>query len=275
MARQKMARQKLDKEVKKTILKARKWIEAIAQKDANEAETRKRVHDICETLMGYRFEHISYEFEIPTAGESVRCDLAIQIDREESSKPDFLVEVKKVNMDLMPKHIGQAARYSIDIGCEWVLLTNAKEWRLYHISFGKPPQTKLVDSWNLITDEPAILGDKFAIICYKNVKRGGLARLWEKSNVLTPQNILKIILSEQSLKSIRRELKRATEVAVSPEEIVGAIRYMLNEAAVGEMEKVKISLPEKKQQKRKTISKSSKEKEEPAVQLEEEETDGD
>ena len=63
-----MARQKLDKEVKKNILKARKWIEAIAQKDANEAETRKRVHDICETLMGYRFEHISYEFEIPPLG---------------------------------------------------------------------------------------------------------------------------------------------------------------------------------------------------------------
>jgi len=255
-----MARQKLDKEVKKNILKARKLIEAIAQKDANEAETRKRIHDICEALMGYRFEHISYEFEIPTAGESVRCDLAIQIDHEESSKPDFLIEVKKVNMDLMPKHIGQAARYTIDIGCEWVLLTNAKEWRLYHVSFGKPPQTKLVDAWNLISDEPAILAEKFGLICYKNIKRGSLAKLWEKSNVLTPQNLLKIILSEQSLKSIRRELKRATEVAVSPEEIVGAIRHMLNEAAVGEMEKVKISLPVKKQRKT-TSPKRSKEEE--------------
>jgi len=57
--------------------------------------------------------------------------------------------------------------------------------------------------------------------------------------------------------SIRREIKKATEVTVSPEEIVGAIRHMLNEAAVGEMEKVKISLPVKKQRKRKSTLKSS------------------
>ena len=162
-------------------------------------------------------------------------------------------------MDLMPKHIGQAARYSIDIGCEWVLLTNGKEWRLYHISFGKPPQTKLIDVWNLINDEPAILAAKFGLVCYKNIRKGGLARLWEKSNVLTPQNLLKIILSEQSIKSIRRELKKATEVRVSPEEIVGAIRHMLNEAAVGEMEHIKISLPARTGRKRTSLLKGIKE----------------
>jgi len=53
-----------------------------------------------------------------------------------------------------------------------------------------------------------------------------------------------------------------TEVTVSPEEIVGAIRHMLNEAAVGEMEKVKISLPEKKQRKKAATLKRSEEKEE-------------
>jgi hypothetical protein len=262
-----MVKQKLDKEVRKNILKARKWIEDIAQKDANEAETRTRIHDICGMLMGYdRFEHITHEYEVPGAGETVHCDLAIQIDHEESSKPDFLVEIKRVNIDLALKHIGQAARYAIDIGCEWVLLTNSRDWKLYHISFGKPPQTKLVESWNIINDDPVILAEKFALIGYKNIKRSGLARLWEKSNVLTPQNILKIILSEQSIISIRRELKKATEVTVSPEELVGAIRHMLNEAAVGEMEKIKISLPEKKQRKRKSILKGSKEQE-PAPQL--------
>ena len=159
----------------------------------------------------------------------------------------------------MPKHLRQAASYAIDIGCEWVLLTNSKEWKFYHISFGKPPQTKLVDSWNIINDDPVKLAEKFAIIGYKNIKKDGLSRLWEKSNVLSAQNILKIILSEQSISSIRSKLKKTTEVTVSPEEIVGAIRHMLNQEAIGEMEKVRISLPEKKQRKRKTSSKSSKE----------------
>ena len=213
--------------------------------------------------MGYDiFNHISSEYAIPSAGDTLHCDIAVKIDREEASAPDLLVELKRVNMDLTPKHLRQAASYAIDIGCEWVLLTNGKEWKLYHISFGKPPQPKLIDSWNIITDDLSILAEKFNIIGYKNIKKGGLAKLWEKSNVLTAQNILKVILSEESIVLIRRGLKKTTDVTVSSEEIVGAVRHLLNEAALAEMEKVKISLPEKKQRKRKSISKSSKEREE-------------
>ncbi len=256
-----MARQKLDRETRKVLLNARKMIEEVAKRDGNEAATRARVRHIFGTIMGYDiFKHITAEYAIHGVGNTVHCDIAVQLEREESSGPDFLVELKRVNIDLAPKHLRQAASYAIDIGCEWVLLTNSKEWKLYHISFGKPPQTKLVDSWNLINDAPVILAEKFNLIGYKNIKRGGLARLWEKSNVLTAQNILKVILSEESIKLIRRGLKKATDVTVSPEEIIGTVRRLLNEAAVGEMEKIKISLPAKKKRKSITISKSSKEK---------------
>jgi len=261
-----MTKQKLDKETRKALLSARKLIEENAKADGNEAETRKRIDHIFETLMGYdTFKHITQEYAIHGAGDTVHCDIAIQLSHEELSKPDMLIEVKRVNIDLTPKHIRQAASYAIDIGCEWTLLTNSKEWKLYHISFGKPPQTKLIASWDIIDDDPVILAKRFELVSYKNIKKGGLARLWEKSNVLTAQNILKVILSEESIRLIRRELKKATDVTVSPEEIVGAVRRLLNEGAVGEMEKIKISLPEKKQRKRTTISKSSKEKEEPST----------
>lgn len=257
MVRQK---QKLDKETRKALLSARSMIEAVAKADGNEAETRKRVDHVFGTLMGYdTFKHITSEYAIHGVGDTVHCDIAVKIDREETSAPALLVELKRVNIDLTSKHLRQAASYAIDIGCEWVLLTNGKEWKLYHISFGKPPQTKLIDSWNIITDDLSILAEKFNIIGYKNIKKGGLAKLWEKSNVLTAQNILKVILSEESIKLIRRDLKKATDVTVSPEEIVGAVRHLLNEAAIGEMEKIKISLPVKKPLKRKTVSKSSKE----------------
>jgi len=256
-----MARQKLDREIRKALLHARSLVEAIAKADSNEAETRKRIDHIFEVLMGYdTFKHVTQEYAIHGAGNTVHCDIAIQLDRE-SSKPDFLVEVKRINIDLNPKHIRQAASYAIDIGCEWVLLTNSREWKLYHISFGKPPQTKLLDSWNLISDDLIKLAEKFTLIGYRNIKGNGLAQLWEKSNVLTAQNILKIILSEESIRLIRRELKKETDITVSPEEIVGAVRHLLNEAAVAEMEKIKISLPEKKQRKRTSTSKSNKETE--------------
>jgi len=254
-----MAKQKLDKETKKAILDARKLIEDLAKMDGNEMETRKRIDYIFGKLMGYdTFNHITREYAIHSAGETVHCDLAIQLDQKETAKPDILIEIKRINIDLSPKHVRQVASYVIDIGCEWALLTNGKEWKLYHISYGKPPQTKLVDSWNLISDEPALLAEKFGLIGYKGIKKGNLPRLWEKSNVLSAHNILEALLSEESISLMRRRLKKATDVTVSPEEIVGAIRHLLNEASGAEMENIKISLPEKKPHKKASISKSTK-----------------
>jgi len=218
--------------------------------------------------MGYDvLKHITREHAVHGIGDTEYCDFAIQLDNKESSVPIVLVELKRVNIDLMPKHLKQVSSYAINMGCEWVLLTNGKEWKLYRVSFGQPPQTKLINSWNLINDDLAVLAKRFELVSYKNIKKGGLSRLWEKSNVLTAQNLLKVILSEESIRLIRRELRKATDVTVSPEEIVGAVRHLLNEAAVAEMEKIKISLPEKKQRSRRTAaSRSSKEKEEPSTE---------
>jgi len=262
-----MAQQKLDREVRKAILDARKLVEEVAKADGNEAETRKRIDYIFQSLMGYdTFKHLSSEYAVHGAGDTEHCDFAIQLNYEETSKPDFLVEIKKVNLNLAPKHLKQAVSYAINVGCEWVLLTNGREWKLYHITFTQPPKTKLIDSWNLINDELPVLASKFNVICYKSIKRGRLSRIWEKANVLTAHNILKAIMSEDSIKLIRRSLKKATDVTVSPEEIVGAVRRMLNESALGDIDKIKISLPDKNRRKRKSASRSVKE---PKAQLEE------
>jgi predicted type IV restriction endonuclease len=254
-----VARQKLDRETRKTILNARSMIEAVAKMDGNEAETRKRVDRIFELVMGYdTFKHISREYAVHGVGDTEHCDFAIQIDNKESAVPTMLVELKRVNIDLMQKHLKQAASYAINIGCEWALLTNGKEWKLYHISFAQPPQTKLIDSWNLINDEPAVLAEKFGAISYKSLKKGYLSKLWEKSNVLTARNILKVILSEESITLIRRQLKKATDVLVSPEDIVSAIRRLLNEAAMTEMSNIKITISEKKPRTRKSSTEKGK-----------------
>ncbi len=243
-----MPKPSLDKATKKALLDARSMVEAIAKADSNEAETRKRIDRIFETLMGYDiFKHLTAEYEIRGAGDTVHCDIAIQLSHEESSKPEMFVEVKRVNLDLTKKHLGQAASYAINYGCEWVLLTNSKDWKLYHITFGQPPQTKLIESWNLLNDDPLILAKKFEIISYKNVKNKGLITLWATRNVLTASNMLKAILSEESIKLFQRWLKKATGIRISPEDIVGQLRHLLNESALSEMDKIKISLPARQQ----------------------------
>jgi len=254
-----MPRPSLDKAAKTAISNARKLVEENARADGNEAETRKRIDYILEKLLGYdTFKHITQEYAVHGAGDTVHCDLAIQLSHEKQSKPDILIEVKRANIDLGQKHIRQAASYAIDVGCEWMLLTNSNEWRLYHIAFGQPPQTRLIESWNLLNDVFPDLARKFQLVGYKNVKKQGLDKLWERRSVLTPNNMLRAILSEDAIKLYQRRLRKATDVAVSPEDIVRSFRYLLNEAALSEMDNIRISLPAK--QKRTTAKKATKSK---------------
>ncbi len=256
-----MPKQTIDRETRKAISEARRMIEDIIKEDSNEAETRRRIERIFgSSLMGYKvLRHISREHAVHGVGDTEYCDFAIQLTGDKSATPEMFVEIKRVGINLAPKHLKQAASYAINAGCEWVLLTNGKEWKLYHISFAQPPETKLIDSWDIIDNTPVTLAKKFNLISYKNIKKGGLKRLWEKSNVLTPYNILKLLLSEASIKSLQRGLKRTTGVVVSPEDVVGATRRLLNESALTEMNKIKISLPEKKQP-RKTKAPKAKSK---------------
>ena len=243
-----MRKRGLDKDIRKAILEARSMIEAIAKTDAGEAETRKRIDYIFEVLMGYdRFKHLTEEYAVKGAGDTTHCDIAVQLGHDEKSKPEMFVECKKVNINITQRHLGQAASYAINYGCEWALLTNSRDWKLYHITFGQPPQTKLVESWNLLTDDPIVLAKKFEIISYKNVRSRGLDALWEKRNVLTPGNMLKAILSVESIKLYQRKLKKSTGVGISPEDIVGQFRHLLNEAALSEMNSMKILLPARQQ----------------------------
>jgi len=236
----------LDKDVRKALLDARVMTEGIIKSDSNEAETRRRIERMFESLMGYdALIHITREHSIHGIGDSDYCDFAIKLERDGKIVPVIIVEAKRVNVELADKHVKQAASYGINTGCEWILLTNARDWRIYHITFGQPPQAVLLDSWSLMTDDLAKLADKFELVSLRSIKKGGLDQLWQKSNALTAQNLLKIILSEQSISMIRRELKRREKIALYPEEIVSGIRRLLNESAMGELENMKISLVRK------------------------------
>lgn len=234
-----------DKDMRKAIKEARVMVDDVAKLDGNEAETRRRIERIFESVLGYdAFKHITREHAVHGVGDSEYCDFAIRL--ETSAKPIVMVEIKRAGVDLETRHLKQTASYAINVGCEWALLTNAKEWRLYHISFNQPPETTLIESWNLTTDELDTLGEKFNIVSYRFVKLGGLTQIWQKRNILSPRNVLAAILSQNSLSMLRSRLKRSAAVPVSPEEIVAAFRRLLNENALAELEQIKITLPPKK-----------------------------
>jgi len=195
--------------------------------------------------MGYDvLTHLSRERAVRGAGDTEHVDFAIQMEPGEEVRPLIMVELKRVSVDLAPKHVKQASRYAIDAGCEWVLVTNGRQWRLYHVEFGQPPVTKLVEQWNLLQDDVEVLAKKFDLISLRKLKRGILDTLWEIAEVLAPESLLKAILSDGSMSALRRVLKRDTGVSVAADRIVTALRKMLNESAAGILDDVRVSLPE-------------------------------
>jgi predicted type IV restriction endonuclease len=244
-----MPKTTIDKDEKKALINAKKLVESVLKADGNEAETRRRVERIFASVLGYDvFKHISREYAVHGVADTEHCDFAIILESGKSSHPDILVEIKRVGIDLAQKHLKQVASYAINNGCEWVVLTNSKEWRIYHITFSQPPETKLIESWDLMDDDLLTVHKKFDIICYKNLKRKGLNKLWQTWHVLNTNNLLKVLLSEESIRMCQRGIKKAKGVTVSPEDIVAAFRHLLNESALIEMDKIKISLPAKQQQ---------------------------
>jgi len=118
--------------------------------------------------------------------------------------------------------------------------------------------TKLLSSWDLLEDDIDELAEHFALISYRSVKKGALDDLWQKRKVLHPRNLLQAILSDESIKILRRALRKTTGVLLSPEDVIAGVRRLLNESALSELEDIRISLPEGRRRRRKSSGETPK-----------------
>lgn len=232
-----------------SLREACQLIQDVYKMDGNEAETRKRLERIFENLLGYDgMKHLSREHAVRASGLTEHLDFAIRLDGAPDATPLMVVETKAVGVDLRQKHIKQATSYAINLGCNWILLTNGREWHVYHMEFrlNEPPDARLLEQWNLLNDDPADLLTKFATISYRSVKRGELGKLWETAKVLQPNSLLAAMLSRDSLKTMRRVLKKEAGVQIALEDIVEGIRKLFNDAAMNSMEEVELTWVSKK-----------------------------
>ncbi len=261
-----MERKSVDKVLRRNIVDTQHMIQEAERLDCNEAETRRRVERVFELLMGYDpFKHLSREKAVRGAGETEHMDFTICVDGTDNAKPAIVVEIKRVNVELGSKHIRQAVSYAINAGCEWMLLTNSKEWRLYHILFEQPPQTQLIYSWDFVTSEMSVIADGLELLSHRNIRRGALDELWRKTKVLDPRSLLRAILCEPVISAIRHKIRRDYRIALPPEDILAGIRRLLNDAALSELEQVRISLPKKKRTPKKKVSQEEPSPERPST----------
>ena len=189
-------------------------------RDVSEADTVTLVKDVACDVFGYdKYADLTSEFAI----RGTYCDLAVKIE----DKTVELIEVKAVGIELEDRHVKQAVDYAANQGIEWVALTNAIQWRLYHVIFAKPIDKRLIADIDLTTidyksDEQL---ECLYLFTKEGVRKGAHMAARDRQDATSRYMLAALLLNNESvLAAIRRELRRVVDVTVEDEEIARILR---------------------------------------------------
>lgn len=204
------------------------------ERDVSEADTVTVVKDILADLMGYdKYQELTSEQQI----RGTFCDLAVRLD----NKIRILIEVKAAGTDLNSGHLRQAVNYGANQGIEWVVLTNAVEWRVYRIKFGQPIEHEEVTLFKL-SDLSSKKDDDLAklFLLSKEGQANDAMNLFHQ-NVLVVNRftIAQIITSDAVVNSIRKEFRRLfSDIKVESTTILDILNQEVLKRDVTEGDKV-------------------------------------
>ena len=197
----------------------------------NEADTMRRVSRLLEDVLGYDgFSEITREQQIK--GKYV--DLAVKID----GAVKFLIEVKSAATELRDRHIEQAQHYASQGNIRWVVLTNGLEWNLYHLSFDEGIEYESAFTVNLSDDAINInkSAELLSVLHRQSIVRGGLEDFWRVRTVLSAKSIGKVLFHEDTLRLVRRIIRKQDGIIVDEEDLGRAIQSMFSPEAREQMQ---------------------------------------
>jgi predicted type IV restriction endonuclease len=220
-------------DIRKPLKKFLPHLQKAQADNLNEADTVQRVIKVFEEVLGYDpMDEISRE----AAVKDKFVDVAIKLD----GTVRVLVEAKAAGVVLRDRHIDQAQSYAAHSNIPWVVLTNGVTWNLYHLTFEEGIESTLAFSVSL-TDAP---GDKecelLALLHRQSLKKGELEEYWEHRVALGPASIGRAIFTEDTLKFIRREIRRREGILIDEEDLASAIHSMFSADAREAMGPMKI-----------------------------------
>jgi predicted type IV restriction endonuclease len=183
--------------------------------DINESDTVTIITDMLAEVFGYdKYTEITSEFAI----KNTYCDLAIKVD----GGVQFLIEVKAIGLALKEQHLRQALNYGANHGIVWVVLTNGVDWMIYKIRFGAPIGHDLICQFNVLELNPRQSQDqeKLFLLCKEGISKAAIEDYHAHIQSVNRFVIGAIMLSEDVLKVVRRELRRMSpDLTVSIDEI--------------------------------------------------------
>ena len=190
-------------------------LDAARARDVNESDTSMIVSDVLADVFGFdKYAEITRELCI----RGTYCDLAVRIDQ----KFRFLIEVKAIGIELKEQHVKQAVDYAANQGIEWVALTNAVNWQVFRVSFGKPIDKELVVNLNLPLLSPKSDDDlaKLFLLSRESIVKSALEEYHDQKQAMSKFVLAAAILSDAVLEVVRRELRRMSpDLRVETEEL--------------------------------------------------------
>lgn len=172
-------------------------------RDVNESDTVIIVTDMLAEMFGYdKYAEITSEHAI----RGTYCDLATKLD----GQIQLLIEAKAIGLELKDAYVKQVVDYAANKGVEWVILTNATNWRVYRVTFGKPIDSELVFEVDFLTLDPKKSDglELLFVLTKEGWVKQGLQELHEQRQALNRFVVAAVTFSEPVLNCMRRELRR-------------------------------------------------------------------
>ena len=192
-------------------------------RDVNESDTSMIITDVLAEVFGYdKYSEVTRELTI----RGTHCDLATRIE----GKFQMLIEVKAIGLDLRDGHAKQAVDYAANQGVEWVALTNGVIWKVFRVIFTKPIETELVLEFDFLTlnhKSPAHL-ESLYLLTRESMMKSGLYAYHDHLQATNKFYLAAVVLTEPVLDTIRRELRRVSDVKIDVEEL----RTLLKEEVI-------------------------------------------
>ena len=131
------------------------------------------------------------------------------------SQTAFLVMVKPLGVTPNAAHLLRLSGANVPPYADWMLLTNADVWACYRLGVGPDRHAELV--FRVTLTDAQSLEEKIALyflLCKEGVQQNTLALYWEKTRVLHPGRLAALLLSEEALHLLRREIQRTSSFRV-------------------------------------------------------------
>lgn len=197
--------------IKSTVVDFLPRLNAALRNQADKRETRLLVEKMLSDILGYGREDIRKNQAV--AGH--RADYVASVD----DRDVLVVEAKKIGVALMGRQIGKASACAAHAGTQWVVLTNAMVWQLFHVATTGPVRCRRVFTIDLkdgLDDREAM---NFYLISKNGLSEKGLERAWQKISVLCYDNVVEAILTDDVITRIRTKLAEASGCALKDEEV--------------------------------------------------------